>query len=266
MNEADRVEVAHEELDGCLVVDLGGVLDSLSYGQLRDSLIKLAMEEPRAVAVRVDNLEVGHESLLSVFSSVWMRVSQWPDVPIFLVTGDTDRRIAIAGSAVSRFVPVFASTELAIAAAEKGSPRRRRHAMYPPVRMCSAAARGFVRETCRDWDIEAWSSDAVCIASELVENAIEHAGTDLEVRLELRRGMLTVAVCDGSPAQAVLRQGAQGQPLGYGLQIIADLAKVWGCSPDLRGGKITWAVLTTGPRWFEKFPAWSGPQAPPWSP
>lgn len=266
MNEADRIEVVHEELDGCLVVSLTGVLDSLSYGPLRDSLIKLAMEEPRAVVARLDDLQVGHESLLTVFSSVWMRVSDWPGVQIFLVAKDTDRRIAIARSAVSRFVPVFAGIEQAIAAVEKESPRRRRRAMYPPVLMCSAAARGFVRETCRDWGIEAWSSDAVCIASELVENAIEHARTDLELRLELRRGMLTVAVRDGSPVQAVLRQGEQGQPLGYGLQIIADLARVWGCSPDLRGGKITWAVVTTGPRWFEKFPAWPGPQAQGWSP
>jgi anti-sigma regulatory factor (Ser/Thr protein kinase) len=266
MNEADRIEVVHEQLDGCLVAHLGGVLDSLTYAYVRDSLVKLALEEPRAVVAQPDDLSVGSESLLSVFSSVWMRVNDWPNVPIFLVSSDVDRRAMIAHSAVSRFVPVFATVQEAVEAAEEGAPRRRRRAVYPPVLMCSAAARTFVRETCRDWRIESLTADALCLASELVENAIEHAGTELELRLELRRGMLTVAVRDGNPKQAVLRQDTQGQPLGYGLQIVTDLAKTWGCSPELRGGKVTWAVLTTGPRWFENHPAWTAPPSRPWSP
>ncbi|SFK72258.1 MULTISPECIES: STAS domain-containing protein [Amycolatopsis] len=262
MNEADRIQVAHEELDGCLVANLDGVLDTHTYGHIRDSLLKLALEEPRAVVAQVDDLQIRSEPLLSVFSSVWLRVNHWPDVPVFLVATDPAKRRSITGSAVSKFVPVYATTVEAVGAAEKGPARKRRRAVYPPVLMCSAAARAFVRETCRDWQLDAWTSDALCIASELVENAIEHAGTELELRLELRRGMLTIAVRDGSPAEAVLRQGNQGQPVGYGLQIIADLAKVWGCAPDLRGGKVTWAVLTTGPRWFEKFPAWQAPSRP----
>ncbi|GAB2990419.1 STAS domain-containing protein [Amycolatopsis acidiphila] len=266
MNEADRVEVAHEELDGCLVATLDGVLDSLTYGYIRDALVKLALEQPRAVVAELDNLSVGNEALLSVFSSAWMRVNDWPQVPLFLVAGDQARRSAIALSAINRFVPVFATVGEAIASVEAGAPRRRRRAVYPPVRMVSAAARDFVREACKDWQIEALTSDAVCLASELVENAIEHARTELELRLELRRGMLTVAVRDGSPAHAVLRQGRQGQPLGYGLQIVADLATTWGCAPDLHGGKVTWAVLTTGPRWFERHPEWTAPALRPWSP
>ncbi|GHF81457.1 hypothetical protein FHX82_003168 [Amycolatopsis bartoniae] len=266
MNEADQIEVSHEERDGCLLATINGILDSRSYPYLRDALIKLALEQPRAVVARLDELRVDSQPLLTVFSAVWMRVSQWPDVPVFLVSSDADQRGSIVGSAVSKFVPVFATVEDAVRAAEAPPPRRRRRALYPPVLMCSGAARNFVRETCRDWRIEAWTSDALCIASELVENAIEHAGTDLELRLELRSGVLTVAVRDGSPKPAVLRQGKQGQPVGYGLQIVSDIAKAWGCSPDLEGGKITWATLTTGPRWFERYPAWQVPRGRPWSP
>lgn len=266
MNEADRITVAHKELDGCLVAGLDGVLDSVTYAYLRDSLVKLALEQPRAVVAQLDRLTVCSEALLSVFSSVWMRVNDWPQVPIFLVVTDTDRRAAIGRRTIDRFVPVFTTVGEAVAAVKAGAPRRRRAAVYPPVLMSSAAARAFVRESCHDWGVESLTADALCLASELVENAIEHARTELELRLELRRGMLTVAVRDGNPRQVVLRQDKRGQPLGYGLQIVADLAKAWGCSPDLRGGKVTWAVLTTGPRWFERHPEWIAPALRPWSP
>lgn len=259
MNKADRVKVTHTELDGCLVASLDGVLDSLTYPHVRDGLVKLALEEPRAVVACLDELSVGSQSLLSVFSSAWMRVNDWPHVPILLVASATDRRATIEGSAISRFVPVFGTVAEAIQAAKTSAPRRRRKAEFPPVLMCAAAARDFVRDTCRDWRIESLTADAVCLASELTENAIEHARTQLDVRLELRRGVLTVAVRDASPAPAILRQGRLGEPLGYGLQIVADLATAWGCVPDLRGGKVTWATLTTGPRWFERHPVWAAP-------
>ncbi|WP_236794846.1 ATP-binding protein [Amycolatopsis sp. GM8] len=262
--EAGRVEITHEELDGCLVVYLDGTLDSLTYGAVRDSLLTLALEEPRAIIAVLSRLDVGHESFLGVFSSVWMRVNEWPDVPIFLVTTDNDRRTMLAHSAIARFVPVHAGIAQAIGAAKGGSPRRRRLAVYPPVLMVSASARDFVRETCQAWQLEAWTADALCLASELVENAIEHARTDLELRLELHRGTLAIAVRDGNPAHPVLRQGHGGRPHGYGLQIVADLAKAWGCLPDRHGGKVTWAVLTAGPRWLERHPAWPVPAEHPW--
>lgn len=257
MRHADRVQVVHDELEGCLVADLSGVLDPQTYGHVRDCIVKLALEEPRAVVARLDSLDVTSDSLLSVFSSASVRVSEWPDVPVLLVSQDPGRRSAIADSAISRFVPVYANTGLAVAAAETGSPRRRRHAVFPPKLMCSGSARNFVRRTCHEWHLDTCVPEALCIASELVENAIEHAKTELDLRLELRGGMLTIAVRDGSPKQAVLRQGRQGLPVGYGLQIITDVARCWGCAPDLRGGKVTWATLATGARWLDQYPEWS---------
>jgi hypothetical protein len=257
MTHAARVVVEHDEVDGCLVADLTGVLDSLTYSHVRDCIVKLALEEPRAVVARLDSLDVTSDSLLSVFSSASVRVSEWPDVPVFLVAQDADRRTAIAGNAVSRFVPVYPCTKLAVQAASSGVSRRRTHATFPPRLMCSGSARNFVRETCQRWGLDSIVPEALCIASELVENAIEHAKTELDLRLELRSGALTIAVRDGSPKLAVLRQGKQGPPSGYGLQIISDVARSWGCAPDLGGGKITWATLGAGRRWFDRHPEWS---------
>jgi anti-sigma regulatory factor (Ser/Thr protein kinase) len=87
--------------------------------------------------------------------------------------------------------------------------------------------------------------DAVEVATELVENAIIHAGTELRLRLELHNDRLAVAVSDGSPREAVLCEG-NGEPAG-GLRLIAELATAWGCAPDAAGGKVVWAVLSARP-------------------
>lgn len=257
MTHAARVVVEHDEVDGCLVADLTGELTSGTYGHVRDCIVKLALEEPRAVVARLDGLDVTSDSLLSAFSSASVRVSDWPDVPVFLVARDAGRRTVIADNAVGRFVPVYSCTELAVRAASSGTPRRRRHAVFPPRLMCSGSARDFVRETCQEWGLHLIVREALCVASELVVNAIEHARTELDLRLELRANALTIAVRDGSSRLAALRQGRQGPPAGYGLQIISDLARSWGCAPDLGGGKITWATLGVGKCWFDRYPEWT---------
>ena len=65
-------------------------------------------------------------------------------------------------------------------------------AAYPPDPSAAAAARRFVRQTLQSWDIAArtWDpdrlvDDAVLLTSELVTNAVVHAGTPLDVTCRL---------------------------------------------------------------------------------
>lgn len=114
----------------------------------------------------------------------------------------------------------------------------------------SADARRHVTDTCLRWDVPEVTANAVSVATELVENSIQHAGTPLRLRLELRDGLLTVAVSDESRVQAVLREpGATGRQYN-GLHIVAGLARAWGCTPD-SNGKVVWAVLATAQRSFQ---------------
>ncbi|HVW42106.1 MAG TPA: STAS domain-containing protein [Amycolatopsis sp.] len=259
MTGAGQVEIVHRESVGCLIAKLHGRLDSLSYRPLRDELIKLAVEQPRAVIVDVDHLEIQSETVLTVFSSAWSRVQVWPEVPILLVARDSVPRRSLGRTAIARAVPVFGSLREAIASIPAPPARKRRSAGYPPVFESSALAREFVGRTCADWDLTSWTQDVLSVASELVENAVKHAQTALRLRLEYRAGLFAVAVRDADPRMAVIRQTATGRPDGYGLQIVAGLARAWGCSPDLRGGKVVWAVLSARSDWFQKYPAWSPP-------
>ncbi|WP_431901564.1 ATP-binding protein [Amycolatopsis thermoflava] len=254
MSTAGRVLIRQREVAGCTVVDLAGRLNARTYGELRDNLIKLTLDQPRALIAQVDDLDIAAEPALAVFSAVRMRTDEWPSVPVLLVAHDPERHRMIAGSAIRRFIPVHTSLNAAIEAVAEPPPRRRRNAVFLPLPSSSHGAQAFVQETCRDWNIRHRLEDALGIATELVENAITHAGTALEVRLELRTGYLTIAVRDEDPHPAVLRQRPSGRLQGYGLQVIAALSRAWGCSPAQDGGKVVWAVLSVGPRRLAPFP------------
>ncbi|HKS45672.1 MAG TPA: STAS domain-containing protein [Amycolatopsis sp.] len=244
------------ERAGCLVLRLTGRLDSVSYLEVRDLLVKLALEQPRAVVVDIDELEVAAEHALTVFSAARAKVSDWPEVPIVVLAADGARHAWLTRCAFSRFVPVFATVDEAVRSVRTLAPRRRATADFPPAAGSSAPARRFARRVCAEWRVGLPIEEILCVVSELVENVLKHAGTPLQLKLELRNGLLTVAVRDGSPRQAMLCQGPSGTPVGYGLRLVAEFARAWGCSPDLRGGKVVWAVLTAGPEWFRKFPPW----------
>ncbi|HEX4721880.1 MAG TPA: ATP-binding protein [Pseudonocardiaceae bacterium] len=225
----------------CLVVTPLGDLDSVTYRFFRDDLVKFAMDQPRAVIVVVDDLRIASSASLTAFSSAWMRIGDWPAVPILLVAHDAKLRATLTHSAIARFVPVHAGLDRAMAALRDPPARRRTEVELCPVTASSRLARVFVRTACERWQLADRMTDATEVATELVENAIVHAGTDLRLRLELRNGRLTVAVRDGSPREAVLREWSGEQ--ASGLRLVAHLSRVWGCAPDLGGGKIVWAVL-----------------------
>ena len=111
-------------------------------------------------------------------------------------------------------------------------------AAYPPDPSAAAAARRFVRQTLQSWDIAArtWDpdrlvDDAVLLTSELVTNAVVHAGTPLDVTCRLTSGELEVAVRDRHPARTlpdIPQTGSTSAERGRGLLLPSALASSWG--------------------------------------
>jgi hypothetical protein len=243
-----RVECTTSWRERCVIASLHGELTSRTYGMVRDTLVKLAMEEPRAVIAQIDDLLISSEPTLTVFSSAWMRVGDWPGVPIIVVATSEPQRSMLAASPIRHFVPVFADLDAAVASSDQPPLRRRAHVELAPVSSSSRYARRFVYETCERWQVPEVIEDAMDIATELVENAVMHAGTALRLRIELRSGLLTVAVSDDDPREAVLREQGEGDRKRHGLRILAAVTRVWGCTPESSGGKVVWAVLATAKR------------------
>ena len=104
-------------------------------------------------------------------------------------------------------------------------------------------ARDFLAAACADWQAEQFIEAGSLAVSELVSNAVLHAGTDLDLILGFSGGRLSMRVRDGSrlmPEPATARPSGAG---GHGLDIVARIAESWGVDPDPAGGKSVWCVL-----------------------
>ncbi|MEV6346332.1 ATP-binding protein [Actinoplanes sp. NPDC051851] len=126
----------------------------------------------------------------------------------------------------------------------------------PPDPGAALLARSLVNDACAAWDLPHLCQRARLVASELVVNAAEHAGTDIEMVIS-RRGngtgaALHLAVFDGDPRPPRVRDpvpGLLGPSLtdrGLGLRIVGAAASAWGALPA-RGGKLVWAIMRTPP-------------------
>ncbi|MFT7841722.1 hypothetical protein Q5530_36775 [Saccharothrix sp. BKS2] len=227
----------------CLLVRPEGVLDLANYASLRNTLLKCAVEQPRGVVVDLGDLEVRDECLLSVFAAVWLRTRDWPSVPLLLV--GSARRLP-RGTALRRYVAVHDTVDDALAHVDSPEvPCRRAHRVLPSAAGSPGAARAFVREVCGNWSVTgAALHAAVQVASELVTNTVCHTVSEARLKLELRRGRLTVAVADDDPTTVVLPDPGGSPQRGTGLLVVAQLARTWGCVPDpANGRKVVWAVL-----------------------
>jgi hypothetical protein len=228
---------------GALVVRPVGTLNLLTYGYLRDFLYKCVADQPRAVIVDLDALTITRDFLTSVFVAVWMRTAQWSTVPLVVVPGPANATQFQRGP-TRQFLTVRPTVSAALERLTEPPAVRRTVLWLPPSALSLYAAREFVAETCRNWQVHALAADAVTVAAELVANAVQHTSSPATLRMELRRGRLTVAVTDDDPWPVHLpHDNAESAPVDGGLQLVVRLTRTAGCSPAWSGGKVVWAVL-----------------------
>jgi len=82
--------------------------------------------------------------------------------------------------------------------------------------------------------------DVLLIVSELVTNAIVHAGSAATVVASQSDGAIRVEVHDHGTDAPMVRDRDRG-PGGLGLRLVASLADAWGWEPN-DDGKLVWAV------------------------
>ena len=113
----------------------------------------------------------------------------------------------------------------------------------PPEARSASVARQRVAEVCLDWGCGIQLEAATLIVSEMVTNALLHAGTMLELSVARCEDRLRLAVADGNTGRP------QPQPLdtagvtGRGMLLVAAFSRAWGVLPAADGGKVVWAVL-----------------------
>lgn len=125
-----------------------------------------------------------------------------------------------------------------------GRPLRRRIRLAPDT-TAPRAARDFLAGVCARWDARRFVETGALVLSELVSNAVRHAGTggEVEVSLQLTDGRLMIQVRDGGDGMPVVVPPTLRTIGGNGMDIVSRLAESWGVTPDSRGGKSVWCVL-----------------------
>ncbi|WP_410564812.1 ATP-binding protein [Amycolatopsis sp. cmx-4-61] len=227
------------------VVRVTGELNPRSYPVVRDGLLKIATDAPEGLVADIRDLVIGDPSLVSVFSLVAMRIGDWPGIPFTVVAGPGHQSL-LSRHVVDRYLPVRA--DLAAATAALDHPVRRRcERVFPCAEGTSARIREFVTAKLAEWDVSELAEDARLIATELAENVLRHTASQPKLRLELRRGVCTVAVADQDARPAMLLERLSPFAPGMGLKLVAQIARTWGCSRSWAGGKVVWAVLLSLP-------------------
>lgn len=119
-------------------------------------------------------------------------------------------------------------------------------------------ARAFTTRILDRWKLSHLTETAMLLVSELITNAVTHAGGVIEPPedlFELRGKVAQVMLCislheslrievwDQSSAPPVPHMAASDATSGRGLELVASLSKEWGCTLLITGGKIVWFAL-----------------------
>jgi anti-anti-sigma regulatory factor len=228
-----------DDADGLAVVAVHGRLDLASAPRLRCVLLKCLAEQPEALLVDLAGMELGAQTCLSVFTAVSRQAAAWPGTPVLLCA---PRPEVAARLARGRHGPlaVHGSLEQGRRAVAEGRVTKPMIAdQLLPVSGAVRHARNLATEACATWGLPGLVGPASLVVSELVSNAIQHAGTLMTVQLSRLSRYVAVAVRDGSAERPRLDESDGG---GRGLILVNSLAVHWGSLPS-RDGKVVWATL-----------------------
>jgi anti-sigma regulatory factor (Ser/Thr protein kinase) len=112
----------------------------------------------------------------------------------------------------------------------------------PPVPSSASHARRATREHLESRCPDDVVATAALLVTELVTNAVLHAGTDIVVAVDHKPGRVIVRVCDDSDASLVQREHEPTAATGRGLWLVDRLATSWGVD-EVPGGKEVWCEM-----------------------
>ncbi|WP_328331815.1 hypothetical protein OHA70_12410 [Kribbella sp. NBC_00382] len=216
-----------------------GVLSFATVPRVRAALQKCLAEQPVCVVVDLQLVAVQHLAALNVFATAARQATVWSGTQVILIASPAqDSRLKPRLRTLGRFVRICPTMNHAMAAAQRRPIRLlsvRALAGHPAA---AATARRHVREICERWECPELVEDAVLVADELASHVVMSTGMDSILKMELRRGLLTVSVTAG-------RTGRGPQPAfgASAFQMVSTLAAAWGSTPAQNGTTVTWVVL-----------------------
>ena len=215
-------------------------------GQARDAAVVELAEAPAAVVCDLSGVTGPREPCaVSLLASLGAHAQHWPGTPVGVLCPDHALRRALEHEVLSRHLQIAASQSLLWPLLSEGaaSTTVRESLVLAPTALAARAARDLVSRACLDWGRSSQIQAATLVVSELVTNAMVHAGTDLEVSLTRCGPRLRIAVKDHSSRAPRLQDAGSSGVTGRGLVLVDAVSESWGSLPTGDGGKVVWAVI-----------------------
>ncbi|MEO6715541.1 MAG: SpoIIE family protein phosphatase [Mycobacteriales bacterium] len=127
--------------------------------------------------------------------------------------------------------------------------RARATATFPALSTTPALARGLLRDTFASWALTEATDDVLLLTTELVTNAVVHAGTDVDVIVEATEDAVIVSVTDRYSARslpAVATPPPDTSEGGRGLWLVQTIAARWGVEHWPTGKRVWFEVAVPG--------------------
>jgi anti-anti-sigma regulatory factor/anti-sigma regulatory factor (Ser/Thr protein kinase) len=220
-----------------------GVLDAYTAPDLRGALLECLTEQPAGLVIDVSDLAVGDDVALIVLASLARESLRWPGTRFAAFGASREFTASLSRLGVAPYVPACPDHATALVELGRWPAPPRRHMHLEPDRSAPGIARAAVQDFCAEWAIDGDRRAAQLVASELVTNAVVHAGTPIDFTLRLVPPHLHIAVRDGGIGQAhILGYVDETSESGRGLLLVDALATSWGNFVP-HNGKVVWATV-----------------------
>jgi anti-sigma regulatory factor (Ser/Thr protein kinase)/anti-anti-sigma regulatory factor len=210
---AEDLRTRVERRGDATVVRLGGVLGVDSSPVLRTAVLACLAAEPSMIVLDVSDLRHDDDVVLTVLPALAQHAAAWPGSAMTLAAAPPPLAAALDRMAVGRLVPVFPTTDAALAdraagcAAGRPGVSERVRVTLPPLPDATAAARHLVGRAGARWGFAAVREIAELVVTELVSNVLRHAGTEMEVAAGRGHHRLHISVRDRGPGMPRLGGG-----------------------------------------------------------
>ena len=228
-----------------VLVDVGGEINDAAEPAYQ-AVLSAAAEEPAAVVCDLSGVHGRRDvSAVARLAFLGSEVQHWPGTPIGVVCPDLGLRNGLAGQHDGPYLVLGEHRGEVLAQLATRTPPTMLRVPLPAAARSARAARDLVARACLDWGCSSQIGAATLIVSELVTNAVLHAGTDLWVSVARSGSRLRLAVHDNNDLLPTPRVPDPTHVSGRGMLLVAAVSQSWGAVRTTTGGKVVWAVLDT---------------------
>jgi CheY-like chemotaxis protein len=118
---------------------------------------------------------------------------------------------------------------------------------FPAHGRSAGEARSVVRDTLDGWCDEERLDDVALCVSELITNAVVHAGSEPQLLVHVRPDAIHVEISDDSDVLPVMRGARPEDTSGRGVSLLGMLSDRWGARRRSGGGKTVWFEIERSP-------------------